>query len=728
MSDETPLHRTLGLTDFEAERIVELMGREPTDPELVMFSLMWSEHCSYKHSKPLLSGFPTTGPRVVMGPGENAGAVDVGDGLAIVFKVESHNHPSAVEPFQGAATGVGGIVRDIIAVGAKPIALLDSLRFGTLDSARSRFLFRRAVEGIGHYGNCIGIPNVGGEVQFDERYEDSCLVNAMCVGVVPHDKILSCAAKGVGNRLVLIGNRTGRDGIGGASVLASAELGDDDADKRPSVQVGDPFTERKLMDLCQALNDADLLVALQDLGAAGLTSAASEMASRGGVGLSIDLDRVPLREEGLAPGEVLVSESQERMLAVVEPAMLGAVVEMARRHELDATDIGEVTDTGELEALWRGEEVVRIPSLFLTDDVPFYEVPRDAAPAPVAIDLGSIPQPDDLAATWLALMAEPNIASKRWVFEQYDQLVGAHTMQRPGGDAGVVRIPGTDRAIAVTLDCAEWHTEINPYAGGMASVLEAARNVACTGAVPIAATDCLNYANPEKGSTGWRLAESIRGMADALTAIEAPIVSGNVSLYNESPRGPIYPTPVVGIVGLLDDASTSIGSAFGRHDDAILLIGYGEPKVDASRYLGRCEGAPPTPDPAKDAALFRLLATCARQRLLTSAHDVSEGGLAVAVAESAIAGGIGAGVAIPSERRADEAMFGEGGGRVVASCSPAHVADIMALAGDGVDVMQIGVVGGDDVVVDAGGSVARVPLRDLARVWEGSIPEALEAT
>ena len=722
-----PLFEELGLLASEYDRVVDLMGREPTDPELVMFSLMWSEHCSYKHSKPLLKGFPTTGPRVVMGPGENAGAVDVGDGLAIVFKVESHNHPSAVEPFQGAATGVGGIVRDIIAVGAKPIALLDSLRFGTLDSARSRFLFRRAVEGIGHYGNCIGIPNVGGEVQFDERYEDSCLVNAMCVGVVPHDRILSCAAKGLGNRLVLIGNRTGRDGIGGASVLASAELGDDDADKRPSVQVGDPFTERKLMDLCQAMGDAGLLVALQDLGAAGLTSAASEMASRGGVGLAIDLDRVPLREQGLAPGEVLVSESQERMLAIVEPAKMDAVVEMARRHELDATDIGEVTDTGELEALWRGEEVVRIPSLYLTDDVPFYDVPRDAAPAAVAIDLASVPEPDDLSAAWLSLMGDPNVASKRWVFEQYDQLVGAHTMRRPGGDAGVVRIPGTDRAVAVSLDCAEWHTEIDPYAGGMASVLEAARNVACTGAVPIAATDCLNYANPEKGSTGWRLAESIRGMADALTAIDSPIVSGNVSLYNESPRGPIYPTPVVGIVGLLDDASTSIGSAFDRHDDAILLIGYGEPRVDASRYLGRCEGSPPAPDPSADAALFRLLAECARRRLLKSAHDVSEGGLAVALAESCIAGGIGAGIAVPAGRRADEALFGEGGGRVVASCDPSHVADIAALAGEGITVVQVGAVGGDDVVVDAGGSVARVSLQEAADVWEGSIPEALEA-
>ena len=727
MSDPAPLHRTLGLTDDEAARIVALMGRAPTDPELVMFSLMWSEHCSYKHSKPLLSGFPTTGPRVVMGPGENAGAVDVGDGLAIVFKVESHNHPSAVEPFEGAATGVGGIVRDIIAVGAKPIALLDALRFGSLQSRRSRFLFRRAVAGISHYGNCIGIPNVGGEVQFDERYEGSCLVNAMCVGVVRHDRILSCAAQGVGNRLVLIGNRTGRDGIGGASVLASAELGDDDTDKRPSVQVGDPFTERKLMDLCLALGEAGLLVALQDLGAAGLTSAAGEMASRGGVGLSIDLDRVPLREQGMAPGEVLVSESQERMLAIVEPAQMDAVVQMARRHELDATDIGEVTDTGELEALWRGEEVVRIPSLYLTDDVPFQPVPREPAPAPVAIPLDSLPLPDDLAAAWLALMGDPNVASKRWVFEQYDQLVGANTMRRPGGDAGVVRIPGTDRAIAVTLDCAEWHTELDPYAGGMASVLEAARNVACTGAVPIAATDCLNYANPEKGSTGWRLAESIRGMADALTAIGAPIVSGNVSLYNESPRGPIYPTPVVGIVGLLDDASTSIGIAFAHPGDAILAVGYGEPRVDASRYLGRCAGAPPAPDPAADAALGRLLAECARRRLLTSAHDVSEGGLAVALAESCIAGGIGAQVTIAPGRRADEALFGEGGGRVIASCDPVHVPEITAMAGAGVQVTPIGVVGGDDVVVHAGGSGAQVPLRDLARVWEGSIPEALEA-
>ena len=722
-----PLYQELGLLESEYQRVVQLMGREPTDPELVMFSLMWSEHCSYKHSKPLLKGFPTTGKRVVMGPGENAGAVDVGDGLAIVFKVESHNHPSAVEPFEGAATGVGGIVRDIMAVGAKPIALLDSLRFGPLTSQRSRFLFRRAVEGIGHYGNCIGIPNVGGEVQFDDRYEDSCLVNAMCVGVVPQDRILSCAARGIGNRLVLIGNRTGRDGIGGASVLASAELGDDDADKRPSVQVGDPFTERKLLDCCLALSEAGLLVALQDLGAAGLTSAASEMASRGEVGLAIDLDRVPLREQGLAPGEVLVSESQERMLAIVLPEKLAEVQAMAKRYELDATDIGEVTDTGELEALWRGEEVVRIPSMYLTDDVPFYDVPQDPAPAATPLDLASVPEPGDLAQAWLALMADPNVASKRWVFQQYDQLVGAGTVRRPGGDAGVVKIPGTDRAIAVTLDCAEWHTEISPREGGQASVLEAARNVACTGALPIAATDCLNYANPEKGSTGWRLAESIAGMAEALTVLDAPIVSGNVSLYNESPRGPIYPTPVVGIVGLLDDAAKSVGAAFGRHGDQVLLVGYGEPRLDASRQLGRPEGLPPAPDLAKEKALVDFLVAAADKRLLQSAHDVSEGGFAVALAESCINGGIGADVTIPAGRRPDEAMFGEGGGRVIISCTPGDVDALRGLAAGGITAQVIGEVGGDDVMVTIAGSTTQVPLSRVREVWEGSIPQALEA-
>ena len=410
-SEVVPLHRQLGLTDDEAELIPRLLGRDPTDPELVMFSLMWSEHCSYKHSKPLLRGFPTTGPRVLQGPGENAGVIDVGDGLAVAFKIESHNHPSAVEPFEGAATGVGGIVRDIIAMGARPIALLDSLRFGTLESARSRHLFTRAVAGIGHYGNCIGVPTVGGEVAFHDRYEESCLVNAMCVGVLPADRVLRAAASGPGNALILYGNRTGRDGIGGASVLASAEL-DDDEDKRPSVQVGDPFTERKLIDCTLELADADMFVALQDLGAAGLTSSASEMASKGGVGLEIDLDLVPLRET-LAPHEILVSESQERMLCVVEPDRVDEVIATCRRWDLDATVIGRVTDGDRLIARFEGEVVVDLPARLLADDAPVYTVPQDPAPPATALDPASVPVPADLAGAWLALLRHPSVAARR---------------------------------------------------------------------------------------------------------------------------------------------------------------------------------------------------------------------------------------------------------------------------------------------------------------------------
>ncbi|MEW6582268.1 MAG: phosphoribosylformylglycinamidine synthase subunit PurL, partial [Actinomycetota bacterium] len=598
MSVETPLHVQLGLTDAENDRIHELLGRAPTDPELVMFSLMWSEHCSYKHSKKLLRGLPTTGPHVLQGPGENAGVVDVGDGWAVALKVESHNHPSAVEPFEGAATGVGGIVRDIMAMGARPVALLDSLRFGPLTSARSRHLFTRAVAGIGHYGNCIGVPTVGGEVAFEDCYEDSCLVNAMCVGVLRPGELLRSAAQGPGNALVLIGNRTGKDGIGGASVLASAELSHDDADKRPSVQIGDPFTERKLMDCCLDLARHGLLVALQDLGAAGLTSSSSEMASKGGVGLRIDLDRVPLREQGMAPAEILVSESQERMLAVVEPGRVAEVVALCARYELDATTIGEVTDDGRLVAVADGEVVADVPARLLADDAPEYDVPLTPAPAPAPLDLDAVPAPADLAAAWLALLAHPNVASKRWVYEQYDHLVGANTVRRPGGDAAVVRLPDTGRAIALTTDCAERHAQVDPRGGGIASVCEAARNLACTGARPLAASDCLNFGNPEKGSTGWRLAEVIAGMADACRALGVPIVSGNVSLYNESPGRIIYPTPVVGMVGVIEDAAASVGQAFADDGDVVLLAGGGEPLLDGSEILGRAEGSPARPDPA----------------------------------------------------------------------------------------------------------------------------------
>jgi phosphoribosylformylglycinamidine synthase len=719
-----PLHRQLGLTDEEFALIPTLIGRAPTDPELVMFSLMWSEHCSYKHSRRLLRRFPTDGPHVLQGPGENAGAVDVGDGWAIALKVESHNHPSAVEPFEGAATGVGGIVRDILALGARPIALLDSLRFGTLDSARSRHLFTRAVAGIGHYGNCIGVPTVGGEVVFDDRYEDSCLVNAMCIGLVRADGMLRAAAFGAGNLLVLIGNRTGRDGIGGASVLASAELSDDDADKRPSVQVSDPFTERKLMDCCLELAAGDLLLALQDLGAAGLTSAASEMAAKGGVGLDIDLDRIHLREAGMAPAEILVSESQERMLGLVAPERLEQVLAVCARWELDANVIGTVTTTGNFTARHGGEIVVDIPASALTDDAPSYAVPRLAAPTPVPLRLEAVPYPDDLGAAWLELLARPNIASKRWIYQQYDHLVGANTIRRPGGDAAVIRIPGMRRALAITTDCAERHCELDPRGGGRAGVLEAARNLACTGAVPYAASDCLNFANPEKANTGWRLAEAIEGMSEALEAIAVPVVSGNVSLYNESPERAIYPTPVVGMIGLLQDAAASVGHAFQRAGDRIVLVGGGVARLDASEWLGVAAGAPAMPELDAEAALIRAVVALADAGLLHSAHDVSAGGIAVTLAESALAGGLGCAVVLAAGRRADEALFGESAGRIVVTCAPDRLEDLRQIVGD-VPLAVIGTVGGDTVQVHVGDANVSLDLETARNAYEATLTKAV---
>ncbi len=720
---QVPLHRQLGLTDDEAALIPELLGRAPSDPELVMFSLMWSEHCSYKHSKPLLRGFPTSSPRVLQGPGENAGVVDVGDGIAVALKIESHNHPSAVEPFEGAATGVGGIVRDIIAMGARPIALLDSLRFGELSSARSRHLFTRSVAGIGHYGNCIGVPTVGGEVSFDDRYEESCLVNAMCVGVLGPGGILRAAAQGPGNALVLFGNKTGRDGIGGASVLASAEL-DEGEDKRPSVQVSDPFTERKLMDCCRELAETGMLVALQDLGAAGLTSAASEMAAKGGVGLDIDLDLVPLRET-LAPAEILVSESQERMLAVVLPEKLEEMIAVCGRWDLDATAIGTVTEGVNLVARAAGEVVVDLPARLLADDAPVYEVPRTPAPAGTPLDLAAIPQPADLAQAWADLLARPNVASKRWIYERYDHLVGANTVRRPGGDAAVVRLPGSDKAIALTTDCAERHCEIDPRGGGRASVLEAARNLACVGARPIAATDCLNFPNPEKGSTGWRLAEAIGGMAEALTALEVPVVSGNVSLYNESATRSILPTPVVGMMGLLERADSSVGHAFADAGDVVLLVG-DDGVLDASEYAATPGGALRDIDVSREVAAIELVLSAAGEGILRSAHDVSGGGLAIALAECGMAGGVGARVTLEAGRRDDEVLFGEGGGRMLLSVAgESDAARIEALAGDGVRVRRLGEVGGAAVSIAIGGRTVELAVERARAAYERGLPEAL---
>jgi phosphoribosylformylglycinamidine synthase subunit PurL len=521
-----PLHRELGLTDGEFERINELLGRGPNDFELAVFSLLWSEHCGYKHSAPLLTRLPSGGERVLQGPGENAGVIDVGDGLAVAFKVESHNHPSAVEPFQGAATGVGGILRDIVAMGARPIALLDGLRFGSSDWA-----FERAVSGIAHYGNCVGVPNVGGEAVFDPAYAGNCLVNAMCVGLLPAERLTRARARGTGNAILLYGATTGRDGIGGASVLASAELGEEDADKRPSVQIGDPFTGKKLIEASLELVEGGLVVSLQDCGAAGLASSLSEMAGDG-AGVDVELDRVPLREE-LEAWEIMISESQERMVAVVEPGRLAEAEAVCAKWELANAVIGEVTDTGELRAFHDGELVGAIPASLLTDECPRYEVekrPRPSEPATLSADR----------------------RSRSWVYERYDQLVGSRTVRRPGLDAAVLWLRPSQRGLAVSLEGPPLG-ERDPFRAGALAVLGAARNVACAGGEPLALTDCLNFGNPEKPEIAWELEQSIEGIAQAAEALGIPVVSGNVSLYNDTDGHSIPPTPVVGCVGLVPD-------------------------------------------------------------------------------------------------------------------------------------------------------------------------------
>jgi phosphoribosylformylglycinamidine synthase II len=706
-------HQALGLTNGEYERIIELLGREPGDTELAMLSLMWSEHCAYKHSKKLLRRLPTDGPHVLMGPGENAGVVDVGGGLGVAFKVESHNHPSAVEPFQGAATGVGGILRDVFAVGARPIAVLDSLRFGEPSSSeRSRYLLEHAVAGIGHYGNSIGVPTVGGEIYFEPAYEQNCLVNAMCLGLAPHARLIRSAAAGPGNMLMLLGALTGRDGIGGASVLASAELvgSEGDGTKRPSVQIGDPFAEKKLLECSLELLDSELLVSLQDLGAAGLTSSASEMAAKGGVGLDIDCARVPLREAGMEPFEIMVSESQERMLCVVEPARVDEVIAVCEKWETLATTIGLVTDSGRMRVLSHGGVVADLPVGILVDDCPLY----DLKPAPVD-DPGllypagpAVLSGDETAAeTLLGLLGSANLASRRPVFEQYDSVVQSRTVRRPDdADAAVLMLgPNrTDPAIAVAIDGNGRRVACDPRAGAAEAVYECAANLACVGATPLGLTNCLNFGNPEKPWVAWQLTEAVEGIAWACEALGVPVVGGNVSLYNEAPTGPIYPTPVIGMVGRLPDPARAGRLAFAVEGDVIALVGSLESAGCAGSELAKLRGETiggPLPGLDRDAAAeaherVRLL-VCSGA--LSSAHDVSEGGLAVALAESCIAGGIGARVTLP----AGIDPFAEAPGRAFVVSGPEA-----ALTG----LPIIGRVGGDTLGIDGLVDVAVSVMRD----------------
>ena len=716
----TAPHRELGLTDAEYDGICERLGRVPNALELVVFSLMWSEHCAYKHSKKLLRELPTDGPYVLMGPGENAGVVDVGDGLAVAFKVESHNHPSAVEPFQGAATGVGGILRDVFAVGARPIAVLDSLRFGELDSARSRYLFDWAVKGIGHYGNSIGVPTVGGEVYFEGPYEQNCLVNAMCLGVARRERLIRSAAGGVGNHVVLLGARTGRDGIGGASVLASAELSNEDASKRPSVQIGDPFEESKLLECCLELLERDALAALQDLGAAGLSSSSSEMASKGRVGIDIDVSRVPLREGDMEPFEIMISESQERMLCVVEPDRLAEVLDVCGRWEVRATPMGTVTETRRLRVFDRDELVGEMPVEALVDACPLYDLDPEPPTLPVYPDPPRrLATEAHLDETLLALLGSPNVAGKRFVFEQYDSIVGSRTVRRPqAADAAVLMLAndGGSGALAVSIDGNGRRVACDPYTGTAEAVLECARNLACVGAEPLGLTNCLNFGNPEKPHVAWQLTRAVAGLRDACLALGVPVVGGNVSLYNEGGEGPIYPTPIVGMVGKLPDPERTPGVGFSSEGHVVALVGPFAPALEGSeleKLRGPLAGGLPRVDLQEQADALVALRGAVREGGLATVHDVSEGGLACALAECCIEGGVGARIELPETNATS--LFGEGPGGVVIAGPREAV-----LAVEGARV--IGAVGGD--VLEVAGALS-IPVERLRQVYEGAIPAAL---
>ncbi|HWX95706.1 MAG TPA: phosphoribosylformylglycinamidine synthase subunit PurL [Solirubrobacteraceae bacterium] len=709
----------LGLTREEYELACVKQGRPPNQVELAMYSLLWSEHCAYKHSKRLLRTLPTEGAHVVMGPGENAGAVDVGGGLVCAFKVESHNHPSAVEPFQGAATGVGGILRDIFAIGARPIAVLDSLRFGELSGAgasdRVRYLLDGAVSGIGHYGNSIGVPTVGGEVYFEGPYEQNCLVNAMALGLARRERLVRSAAAGPGNVVVLFGASTGRDGIGGASVLASAELGHDGdggEDRRPTVQVGDPFEEKKLLECSLELLDRELLVSLQDLGAAGLTSSASEMASKGEVGIDLDVARVPLREPGMEPFEIMVSESQERMLCVVEPHRLKDVMSVCEKWEVNGAAIGTVTDSGRMRVLRDGELVGDMPVTALVDECPLYDLFPQRPAEPLYPPAAATLAPEEPArATLLALLSSPNIASRRPLFEQYDAIVQSRTIRRPEqADAAVLALPDGS-ALAVSIDCNGRRVAADPYRGTVEAVLECAANLACVGAEPLGTTNNLNFGNPEKPHIAWQLSESVRGLGDACRSLQAPIVGGNVSLYNEGSTGPIYPTPVIGMVGRLPDARLAGRLGFARAGEQLAVVGPFAPSLAASE-LEKLHGAAlpdglPEIDIDAVAAAQDAVREAVRGGALSSAHDIAEGGLAVALAECCLAGGLGARVRLQASASPLVELFGEGPGGFLVSGSEQA---LRALA-ERTAVSPIGAVGGEALAIELAGEAGAVSLQ-----------------
>ena len=729
MSLTPDLHRDLGLTDDELEAIKQRLGRDPSYTELAMFSVMWSEHCSYKSSRIHLRDLPTEGPHILVGPGEGAGIIEVAPGVSVAWKVESHNHPSFVEPFNGAATGVGGIVRDILSMGARPIALMDPLRFGPLDDPRTSYLVEGVVHGISNYGNSIGVPTVGGEVVFEDCYAENPLVNVACLGVI-EDRLMHGRAEGDGNAVILIGSSTGRDGIGGASVLASAEFDESSSEKRPSVQVGDPFTEKLLIEACLELVHAGLLVGFQDLGAGGISCPTSEMASKAGTGMRIDIDKVHLREADMEPFEIMISESQERMLAVVDPAKVDEVLAICRKWELQARVLGQVTKSGRVEVTHGGRVVADVPADALAEEGPVYNRPLER---PAWVDeLQAAPMgdgaPADLRDAFLALLGTPAIASKRWVWEQYDHMIFLGTVQGPGGDAAVIRLPDGDHAVAITVDGPGRYCYLDPYQGARLAVAEAARNVATVGGTPLAITNCLNFGNPEKADVMWQFSEAVRGIGDACRELGTPVTGGNVSFYNETNGRAIYPTPVIGMLGAVSDPAGSVGLSFQNDGDALILLGRTDDSdFGGSEYAktinGAIGGRPPRLDMTAERALHRVLIAGAGRGLFSSAHDCSEGGLAITLAESALAGGLGFEIEVPGSSHAS--WFAESPSRAVVSCPQEKVEAVLRLADEQeVPASVLGEVGGDSLRF----GTFEVPLEVAMDLFEGAFRRMLSAS
>jgi phosphoribosylformylglycinamidine synthase subunit PurL len=733
-----------GISESEYQLILGILGREPTYTELGVFSAMWSEHCGYKNSKPLLRTLPTKAPWVLQGPGENAGVIDVGDGLALAFKIESHNHPSAVEPYQGAATGVGGILRDVFTMGARPIAVLNSLRFGELDGPagdRVRYLLAGVVKGIGDYGNCVGIPTVGGEIYFDAAYEGNPLVNAMAIGLMKREELITAVAEGVGNPIMAVGSKTGRDGIHGAT-FASAELTEESEAKRPMVQVGDPFTEKLLLEASLELIRSGHIVGIQDMGAAGLVSSSTEMAARGGTGVDIEITRVPVREQGMTPYEILLSETQERMLVVAKQGREEEVRAILRKWELDAETIGHVTDTGMYVIRENGAVVVEIPGEPLVDTCPTYtregrespEITRLRSWTPDQLELRE--EERDPAWALFTLLDAPTIASKRWVHQQYDSTVRTNTVVGPGSDAAVLRLRGTRKAIAATTDCNGRYVFLNPRRGGQIAVAEAARNLVCSGALPRAVTDNLNFGNPLKPEVYQQMSEAVAGIGEACRILETPVTGGNVSLYNENPAGAIYPTPTIGMVGIVEDVAQVTTIGFRAPGDHIILLGRNTEELGGSEYLkavhGLVTGDAPRIDLELERRMQRALLAAIRNGWIRSAHDVAEGGLAVALAESAIADDaapLGLEVRLADELPSNAVLYGEAQTRVVVSCSPDLSDRLLAhFEGAGVEARRIGRVAGvgGRFRIETRDASIDVPVTEVARTYYDAIPRRMD--